>query len=202
MKKIFITTLILVTTLFMVGCVSAESKGKNDTINQQVYENTESDKKIEKLYNKYTELLPKVQTVLESNAIEYEVVENEIDDKKYSNYSSIIASEENEVGKFTDISYNLGFNSKDEISDFRIVMFFNIDIDEIKSNGFKFEETMFNDIAKILIGDGIDYSETNNKINDLYDNDTEDIIINEYDNIKEKITVSNNSIGYSITINP
>lgn len=203
MKKIFITTLILVTTLVMVGCASAESKDENNTINQQVSENNESNKKIEeKLYKKFEELFPKVEKVLQDNGINYEIIKNKLENNKYNEYESINVSKVSKPGVFSDIGYGLGTDKEDNISDIRIVMFLGVDNEEIKSNGFKIEETMFNDMSKILIKDGIDYSDTNSKINELYNSGDEDTIINEYDNVQEVITVASDYIGYSITINP
>lgn len=203
MRKILITTLILTSSFFMVGCSSPNNEIDTDSISKIESEYTEDNTDTEEnLYRKFEELFPKVEKVLQNNGIKYEIIERKLINNKYSEYQSINVSKASKPGVFSDIGFGLGTDMDGNISDIRIVMFLGVDNEEIKVNGFKIEETMLNDIAKILIKEGIDYSETNDKINALYNNDKEDVIVNTYDNIEEQLSIAGDYIGYFITINP
>lgn len=78
------------------------------------------------------------------------------------------------------------------------------DVERIKENGFKMEESLLGDIAKVLIKDGIDYSSVNEQVTDGIVNGAWCIINNQYGKIREHIGIESpsepNRLTFSYTI--
>ena len=79
----------------------------------------------------------------------------------------------------------------------------NVSDDEMKAKEFKFEDTEFYKLKNILIPELDNLDEINEKVNKAYKNLTslESVKI-ESENIEERILLGDNSIVYTVIINP
>ena len=79
----------------------------------------------------------------------------------------------------------------------------NVNDDEMKTKEFKFEDTEFYKLKNILIPEVNNIDEINRKLNEAYKNLTSSKGIDfENENIKERILLGENTLVYTIIINP
>lgn len=207
MKKKLVTIMIASMAALTIGCSSNE-ESKSDE-NSQVKENInltdskESTLSQDELYNLHKELFPQIQQLFKDEGIDF-VLDTSKKNTKYNEdtYAGYSDSANKEIGAYTIATYEVKFEENGDIRGIGMDLYQNIDSEAIKNNGFKFEDTAFYKMANIAIKENKDYSEINEKINNMLNNGEDNRITTTYENINENISVSSNEISYSINIKP
>lgn len=207
MKKKLVTIMIASMAALTIGCSSNEESISDE--NSQVKENInltdskESTLSQDELYNLHKELFPQIQQLFKDEGIDFVLDTNKkntkYDEDTYAGYSD---SSNKEIGAYTIATYELKFEKNGDIRGIGMDLYQNIDSEAIKNNGFKFEDTAFYKMANIAIKENKDYSEINEKINDIFKNGEEEYISTNYENIYEDISISDSKIKYTINIEP
>ncbi len=204
MKKRLIALIILTLSFGVVGCTSDKEEttsNSNEVVTKE--EAKENDKRSdEEMYEFYTSTVEEVGKLLKENNIPYEEKNK---NSKYDGKTSIEYenSEQDEFNKFTIGRYGIAFDKNGNILYLTSKLTLNVNDEEMKTKEFKFEETEFYKLHNILAPDIKNTEEINDKVNSTYKKllSIESI---EFENgkVKERIVLGDNSIDYTIMINP
>lgn len=198
-KRIKLLITVLMASTLMLGCSNKNEvveENTNEVIHETVEETVEEEFIDEFAYETIDEKFQRIKSMLEEvfqkHNIEYEFVGDGID--AY-------------VGLGDGRLFRCSYNKVEDIytSNIGVLGYIDEDVESIKENGFKMEESLLGDIAKVLIKDGIDYSSVNEQVTNGIVNGEWCIINNQYGNIKEYIGIENrstapNRLTYSYTI--
>lgn len=197
-KRIKLLISALMVSTLMLGCSNKNEvveENTNEVIHETVEETVEEEFIDEFAYETIDEKFQRIKSMLEEvfqkHNIEYEFVGDGID--AY-------------VGLGDGRLFRCYYNKAEDIytSNIGVLGYIDEDVESIKENGFKMEESLLGDIAKVMIKDGIDYSRVNEQITDGIVNGTWCMIDNEYGNIKEHIGIESpsapNRLTYSYSI--
>ena len=206
MRKTLIALIIFTLSFGVVGCTSDKDEttsNSNEVVTQE--EAKENDKRSDdEMYELYTSKLEEVEKLFEENNIDFKQ-ENNYKNTKYDGKTTIAYenSENNIVGEFSIGRYGIAFDENDEILYISSRMNLNVNDEEMKAKEFKFEETEFYKLYNILVPDIKNTEEINEKINATYKELTStERVVFENGNIEERFLLGDNSLTYTIIINP
>ncbi|WP_291631633.1 hypothetical protein [Clostridium sp.] len=206
MKKTLIALVILILSFGVVGCTS--DKDETTTNNSEVVtqkETKENDKRSsDEMYELYASKVDDVENLFEENNLNFEF-KNDKNNKKYDE-KVVLAYEDSSkdnLGEISVANFGLLFDEKGEILYMSSRISLNVNDDEMKTKEFKFEDTEFYKLKNILIPEVNNIDEINRKLNEAYKNLTSSKGIDfENENIKERILLGENTLVYTIIINP
>lgn len=197
-KRIELLISVLMASTLMLGCSNKNKvveENTNEVIHETVEETVEEEFIDEFAYETIDEKFERLQSMLEEvfkkHNIEYELGHNGID-----SYTAL------GDGRLFRFAY---YKSQDIYNPaISVLGYIDEDVERIKENGFKMEESLLGDIAKVLIKDGIDYSSVNEQVTDGIVNGAWCIINNQYGKIREHIGIESpsepNRLTFSYTI--
>ena len=206
MKKTLIALIILTLSLGVVGCTSDKEEttsNSNEVVAQE--ESKEKDKRSsDEMYELYASKVDDVEKLFEENNLNFEF-KNDKNNKKYDE-KVVLAYEDSSkdnLGEISVANFGLLFDEKGEILYMSSRISLNVNDDEMKTKEFKFEDTEFYKLKNILIPEVNNIDEINRKLNEAYKNLTSSKGIDfENENIKERILLGENTLVYTIIINP
>ena len=188
-KRIELLISVLMASTLMLGCSNKNKvveENTNEVIHETVEETVEEEFIDEFAYETIDEKFERLQSMLEEvfkkHNIEYELVYNGIESYTALGDGRLFRFV---YGKSQDI-YNPAIS---------VLGYIDEDVERIKENRFKMEESLLGDIAKVLIKDGINYSSVNEQVTDGIVNGAWCIINNQYGKIKEHIGIESPSIA-------
>ena len=206
MRKTLIALIILTLSLGVVGCTSDKEEttsNSNEVVTQE--ESKENDKRSDdEMYELYESKLEDMEKLFKENNIDFKEVKSN-KNTKYDGYKTISYenSETDTVGEFVIATYGISFDKDSSIRYITSRMSLNVNDDEMKTKEFKFEDTEFYKLKNILISEVNNIDEINRKLNEAYKNLTSSKGIDfENENIKERILLGENTLVYTIIINP
>jgi len=206
MRKTLIALIILTLSLGVVGCTSDKEEttsNSNEVVTQE--ESKENDKRSDdEMYELYESKLEDMEKLFKENNIDFKEVKSN-KNTKYDGYKTISYenSETDTVGEFVIATYGISFDKDSSIRYITSRMSLNVNDDEMKTKEFKFEDTEFYKLKNILIPEVNNIDEINRKLNEAYKNLTSSKGIDfENENIKERILLGENTLVYTIIINP
>ena len=206
MKKRLIALIILTLSLGVVGCTSDKEETASNSNEVVTQEESKEEKKrsSDEMYELYASKLDEVEKLFKENNIDFKV-KNDKKNTKYDEKVSIAYEngDNNNIGEFSLAGYGLTFEKNGDIMYVSADMKVNVSDDEMKAKEFKFEDTEFYKLKNILIPELDNLDEINEKVNKAYKNLTslESVKI-ESENIEERILLGDNSIVYTVIINP
>ena len=205
MKKTLIALIVLSLSFGVVGCKSNKEETTTNTNEVSTQEESkENDKRSDdEMYELYTSKLEEVESLFKKNNIAFEEEKVE-DNKKYDGKVSIRYEDSNNknLGEFSLAGYGISFEKSGEIAYIAGNMLLNVNDEEIKTKGFKFEEIAFYKLRDILIPDIKSDAELNEKVKAYYDGEGNNIIEVINGKVKERILIGGTYIRYTIVINP
>ena len=198
--------IILTLSLGVVGCTSDKEEttsNSNEVVAQE--ESKEKDKRSsDEMYELYASKVDDVEKLFEENNLNFEF-KNDKNNKKYDE-KVVLAYEDSSkdnLGEISVANFGLLFDEKGEILYMSSRISLNVNDDEMKTKEFKFEDTEFYKLKNILIPEVNNIDEINRKLNEAYKNLTSSKGIDfENENIKERILLGENTLVYTIIINP
>ena len=206
MKKTLIALIILTLSFGVVGCTSDKEEttsNSNEVVTQE--ESKENDKRSDdEMYELYESKLEDMEKLFKENNIDFKEVKSN-KNTKYDGYKTISYenSETDTVGEFVIATYGISFDKDSSIRYITSRMSLNVNDDEMKTKEFKLEETEFYKLKNILIPEVNNTDEINSKVNEAYKNLTASKGIDfENENIEERILLGENTLVYTIIINP
>ena len=206
MRKTLIALIILTLSLGVVGCTT-DKEGTTNNSNEVVAqeESKEKDKRSsDEMYELYASKVDDVEKLFEENNLNFEF-KNDKNNKKYDE-KVVLAYEDSSkdnLGEISVANFGLLFDEKGEILYMSSRISLNVNDDEMKTKEFKFEDTEFYKLKNILIPEVNNIDEINRKLNEAYKNLTSSKGIDfENENIKERILLGENTLVYTIIINP
>ena len=156
------------------------------------------------MYELYASKVDDVEKLFEENNLNFEF-KNDKNNKKYDE-KVVLAYEDSSkdnLGEISVANFGLLFDEKGEILYMSSRISLNVNDDEMKTKEFKFEDTEFYKLKNILIPEVNNIDEINRKLNEAYKNLTSSKGIDfENENIKERILLGENTLVYTIIINP
>lgn len=189
--------LILITLIIMILSVGCTNNTKEDT-NQSVEQNEITERSIDEMYEIYDKYMPNFKLLSESNGIVLEDIS-----EKQMNYKDKITGlyhyDESNAQEGDIIGAKYIFSIEDDGSIKYIQAVLNMKITE---EGFKVEESQFNELREIFTDEKIDYTEINEEINESIRDGVDNNIINQYDDIEEDILIGGGTISYRLRIYP
>ena len=204
MKKRLIALIILTLSLGVVGCTSDKEETASNS-NEVVTQKESKEKKkrsTDEMYKFYNSTVEEVGKLLKENNIDYKE-KNKND--KYDGKTSIEYENSNQkaINEFTIGRYGIAFDENDEIKYLVARLSLNVNDEEMKSKGFKFEETEFYKLHNILAADVKNTDEINEKVNAAYKELTSTERVEVVSgNIEERLLLGDNSLVYDIAIRP
>ncbi len=204
MKKRLIALIILTLSLGVVGCTSDKEETASNSNEVVTQEESKEEKKrsSDEMYKLYLSKVEEVGKLLKENNIAYE---EKNEKSKYNGITSIEYenSSQEAINEFTIGRYGIAFDENDEILYISSRMNLNVNDEEMKAKEFKFEETEFYKLHNILVPDIKNTEEINEKINATYKELTStERVVFENGNIEERFLLGDNSLTYTIIINP
>ena len=204
MKKTLIALIILTLSFGVVGCTSDKEETTSNSNEVVTQEESKEEKKrsSDEMYEFYNSTVEEVGKLLKENNIDYKE-KNKND--KYDGKTSIEYENSNQkaINEFTIGRYGIAFDENDEILYISSRMNLNVNDEEMKAKEFKFEETEFYKLHNILVPDIKNTEEINEKINATYKELTStERVVFENGNIEERFLLGDNSLTYTIIINP
>ena len=204
MRKKLIALIIFSLSFGVVGCTSDKEEttsNSNEVVTQE--ESKENDKRSDdEMYEFYNSTVEEVGKLLKENNIDYKE-KNKND--KYDGKTSIEYENSNQkaINEFTIGRYGIAFDENDEIKYLVARLSLNVNDEEMKSKGFKFEETEFYKLHNILAADVKNTDEINEKVNAAYKKLTSTERVEVVSgNIEERLLLGDNSLVYDIAIRP
>ena len=204
MRKTLIALIILTLSFGVVGCTSDKEETASNSNEVVTQEESKEEKKrsSDEMYEFYNSTVEEVGKLLKENNIDYKE-KNKND--KYDGKTSIEYENSNQkaINEFTIGRYGIAFDENDEIKYLVARLSLNVNDEEMKSKGFKFEDTEFYKLHNILISDIKNTDEINDKVNEAYKGLTSlDKVEIENGKIKESLLLGDNRLVYTIIINP
>ena len=206
MRKKLIALIIFSLSFGVVGCTSDKEEttsNSNEVVTQE--EAKENDKRSDdEMYELYESKLEDMEKLFKENNIDFKEVKSN-KNTKYDGYKTISYenSETDTVGEFVIATYGISFDKDSSIRYITSRMSLNVNDDEMKTKEFKLEETEFYKLKNILIPEVNNTDEINSKVNEAYKNLTASKGIDfENENIEERILLGENTLVYTIIINP
>ncbi len=206
MRKKLIALIIFSLSFGVVGCTSDKEEttsNSNEVVTQE--ESKENDKRSDdEMYELYESKLEDMEKLFKENNIDFKEVKSN-KNTKYDGYKTISYenSETDTVGEFVIATYGISFDKDSSIRYITSRMSLNVNDDEMKTKEFKLEETEFYKLKNILIPEVNNTDEINSKVNEAYKNLTASKGIDfENENIEERILLGENTLVYTIIINP
>lgn len=205
-KKIISTLCVALTTFALVGCgntnKSDELLGNTDVKSVEYYS---------KLYKKN---LSDIKNIYKDNNIKYEFVENVFATDEYK-VNTRLKNESNinyQPGDYVNVFYELKFDYDSNVEGILFEGTLSTGTSYVENCDFKFEDTLFYDVAKKFNYDKKSYEELNSEVRasykEMFKNGQSGIkwaevfktITNTYGNITETISLTPNRIDYKIII--
>ena len=204
MKKRLIALIILTLSFGGVGCTSDKEETTSNSNEVVTQEESKEEKKrsSDEMYEFYNSTVEEVGKLLKENNIDYKE-KNKND--KYDGKTSIEYENSNQkaINEFTIGRYGIAFDENDEIKYLVARLSLNVNDEEMKSKGFKFEETEFYKLHNILAADVKNTDEINEKVNAAYKKLTSTERVEVVSgNIEERLLLGDNSLVYDIAIRP
>ena len=206
MRKTLIALVILTLSFGVVGCTSDKEKTTSNINEVVTQEESKEEKKrsSDEMYELYASKVEDVEKFFKENNLNFEV-KNSRKNTKYDEKASLSYedSSNNNIGEFSVANYGASFEENGDIRYISARMSLNVNDDEMKTKEFKFEDTEFYKLKNILIPEIKNVDEINKKVNEGYKNLTSSKGIDfENENIKERILLGENTLVYTIIINP
>ena len=195
MKKKITACLLIALSLVMIGC--SEKLPKNDGLSKHYDE----------------KILPEIKEFTEENGLELETSNKDFSDKEYDGVVESYCYNNSPNQSSGNIGYIKGNRSYDEFEDrvdyLSCSLNILVDDNEIKENGFNFEETLFSDFYNRLVETKnlIDIDYLNESITSWYrDGYNEDIdsekATQDFGNIRLRFFKYDGNLSMIITIHP
>lgn len=194
-KKILISTLVMIMAL-SVGCVN-KSNAKDDT-NKNTEESIEKFKSNEEMYEIYESHIEEVKSLSKEYGLELEDISET--QTNYNNKTTSLYKYDETKDKEGDVigaQYVAIIDQEGNIHQINAVL----DM-RVNNEGFKVEESKFNDFREIFTSEKIDYTKINEEINESIQRGVDEDIINQYDEIEEDILISGGIVSYRLRIYP
>lgn len=201
MKKGMIAILLSTVLISMQGCSNQNNNDIAESNNTSI-EKIDSEEINERMYKVYEDNVKAIEEIYKKNNIEFKYSNTDKSGKYDNTKISFTNNEIDEDRAIKSTTFSIKFNSDNNISFVSVNAFMNIKSENIETNEFKFEDTIFYELSNQLINKSIDYSDINNQINEYIKSGEEKDIINNYDNIEEIIKIRSNSVIYTILIRP
>lgn len=201
MKKGMIAILLSTVLISMQGCSNQNNNDIAESNNTSI-EKIDSEEINERMYKVYEDNVKAIEEIYKKNNIEFKYSNTDKSGKYDNTKISFTNNEIDEDRAIKSTTFSIKFNSDNNISFVSVNAFMNIKSENIETNKFKFEDTMFYELSNQLINEEVNYSEVNNQINECVKNDEDKVIINTYGNIEETIDLEGSLLVYTIVIRP
>lgn len=187
MKRKLKVAVLLALLLLLVGCF------KEDVKTSRRYSTSKTNDEMLEIYQEY---LPEVEKLFTEKGVELEY-----GDSRYSIYDTqtYVRSPEIAGDSATDYFYELTFLYDDTVSGISIRMTTDVDEEDLRTNGFKIEESELYKIHDIFIPYMDNAEEINRKLKSIYDGDTVDKTFHiKTGTHSEMIILRDNRLSYTI----
>jgi hypothetical protein len=175
-KAILLAIMSMCVSVFLVGCSKTDDEVEETTEISYDLNTSEG-----RLYKTHIESISKVEDLFNSLGINWELLMGEEAIESYMMQYKDMNNDE--IGSIYRATYEATIEEAGCVQGIRADIYKNIDIDDIRENGFKFEESEFYDLLKIFYNENFYANNTEISVDEeLTDEELENIIDNNTDN--------------------
>ena len=119
--------------------------------------------------------------------------------KNFNGVSLLYFSDSNaNANEISYAKYQIGFNSAEDANTLGTVVAEKVSEEDIKHNGYKIDEIIFENFAKVMIKNDNYKSDVENAVNNYFQNNGKNIVFLEYEKVEIKLEFYKDEISYQI----
>lgn len=119
--------------------------------------------------------------------------------KNFNGVSLLYFSDSNaNANEISYAKYQIGFNSAEDANTLGTVVAEKVSEEDIKHNGYKIDEIIFENFAKVMIKNDNYKSDVENAVNNYFQNNGKNIVFLEYEQVEINLEFYKDEISYQI----